>query len=97
MKFYKENNINPAASCLPILFQFPIFIALYFVLQATSTKHVNAAQERARLAAHRPEHHRRRSPSHWSGYVLLVVYVVSQVVVRATSRRRRPSAASGSC
>src|SRR5581483_9763550 len=25
MKFYKENNINPAASCLPLLFQFPIF------------------------------------------------------------------------
>jgi len=33
MKFYKENKINPAASCLPILFQFPIFIALFFVLR----------------------------------------------------------------
>ena len=26
MKFYKENNINPAASCLPLLAQFPVFI-----------------------------------------------------------------------
>ena len=26
MKFYRENKINPAASCLPILAQFPVFI-----------------------------------------------------------------------
>ncbi len=26
MKFYKENKINPYASCLPIVFQIPIFI-----------------------------------------------------------------------
>jgi YidC/Oxa1 family membrane protein insertase len=33
MKFYKENNINPASSCLPLLAQFPVFIALYLVLK----------------------------------------------------------------
>jgi len=33
MKFYRENKINPAASCLPIVFQIPIFIALYQVLR----------------------------------------------------------------
>jgi YidC/Oxa1 family membrane protein insertase len=33
MAFYRENQINPAASCLPILAQFPIFIALFFVLR----------------------------------------------------------------
>src|SRR3954471_19199565 len=33
MKFYRENHINPAASCLPLLAQFPVFIALYFVLR----------------------------------------------------------------
>jgi YidC/Oxa1 family membrane protein insertase len=33
MKFYKENKINPAAACLPMLFQAPIFIALYFTLR----------------------------------------------------------------
>ena len=33
MKFYRENKINPAASCLPIVFQIPIFIALFFVLR----------------------------------------------------------------
>jgi YidC/Oxa1 family membrane protein insertase len=38
MKFYRENNINPAASCLPILAQLPVFFALYFVLN-TFSKH----------------------------------------------------------
>ena len=33
MKFYKENKINPAASCLPIVLQIPIFISLFYVLR----------------------------------------------------------------
>jgi YidC/Oxa1 family membrane protein insertase len=33
MKFYKENKINPASSCLPIVAQIPIFISLFFVLR----------------------------------------------------------------
>jgi len=33
MAFYKENQINPAASCLPMLAQFPVFIGLFFVLK----------------------------------------------------------------
>jgi YidC/Oxa1 family membrane protein insertase len=37
MKFYKENRINPAASCLPILLQIPIFISLFFLLKDFTT------------------------------------------------------------
>ena len=33
MKFYRENKINPAASCLPVLIQIPVFISLYYVLK----------------------------------------------------------------
>jgi YidC/Oxa1 family membrane protein insertase len=33
MKFYKENKINPASSCLPILLQIPVFLSLFFVLK----------------------------------------------------------------
>lgn len=33
MKFYRENKINPASSCLPILFQIPVFLGLFFVLR----------------------------------------------------------------
>lgn len=32
MKLYKEEKVNPAGGCLPILVQIPVFIALYWVL-----------------------------------------------------------------
>lgn len=34
MAIYKEHNVNPFASCLPLLIQLPIFLALFRVLQA---------------------------------------------------------------
>jgi YidC/Oxa1 family membrane protein insertase len=76
MKFYKENEINPAASCLPMLVQIPVFFALYFVLK-NFTKHVTALPDELHwlivpnITAHVTEH--------WSGYVLLVLYIGSQV------------------
>ena len=33
MKLYKEHKVNPFGSCLPILVQLPIFLALYWVLR----------------------------------------------------------------
>jgi len=33
MKLYKEHKVNPFGSCLPILIQLPIFIALYWVMR----------------------------------------------------------------
>jgi YidC/Oxa1 family membrane protein insertase len=33
MKFYKENKINPLASCLPMLAQLPVFISLFYMLR----------------------------------------------------------------
>jgi len=36
MKLYKENNANPLASCLPLLLQSPIFIALFRVLDGVA-------------------------------------------------------------
>ena len=33
MKFYQENNVNPLSSCLPLVAQFPVFIALFYLLQ----------------------------------------------------------------
>ena len=34
MEFYKENNFNPTAGCLPMLIQIPIFIMLYSALMS---------------------------------------------------------------
>jgi YidC/Oxa1 family membrane protein insertase len=36
MKFYRENEINPLASCLPLLLQLPVFIALFYMLRGES-------------------------------------------------------------
>ena len=33
MRFYKENKVNPLASCLPLLAQLPVFITLFYVLK----------------------------------------------------------------
>ena len=71
-KFYKENNINPAASCLPTIAQFPVFIALYFTLR-------HQAHNITGTWLHIVHISDRHAISHWSGYVLLVVYAGSQV------------------
>src|SRR3954470_1352078 len=33
MKFYRENKINPLASCLPLAAQIPVFISLFYMLR----------------------------------------------------------------
>src|SRR4051812_47373189 len=33
MRFYRENKVNPLASCLPMVAQFPVFISLYYMLR----------------------------------------------------------------
>lgn len=33
MRFYRENKVNPLASCIPLLAQIPVFITLFFVLK----------------------------------------------------------------
>jgi YidC/Oxa1 family membrane protein insertase len=72
MKFYKENQINPAASCLPMLLQLPVFIALYYTLKhATFTGDLSFLHFIPSIA--------QGTTAHWGGYVLLVVYVGSQM------------------
>ncbi len=33
MRFYKENKVNPFASCIPLVAQLPVFITLFYVLR----------------------------------------------------------------
>ena len=76
MKFYKENHINPAASCLPLLAQFPVFISLYLVL-----RHFTKGAHSGSLSwLHIVPDIAAKASSHWSGYLLLVIYAGSQVL-----------------
>jgi YidC/Oxa1 family membrane protein insertase len=72
MKFYKENHINPAASCLPLIAQFPVFIALYLTLKHYS-HHITGSWLYIvpDISA--------KTTAHWSGYILLAVYAGSQI------------------
>ncbi|MBA3842105.1 MAG: YidC/Oxa1 family membrane protein insertase, partial [Actinobacteria bacterium] len=72
MKFYKENKINPAASCLPLVAQFPVFIALYLTLKHYS-HHITGSW------LHVVPNISDKGTAHWSGYILLAVYAGSQV------------------
>ncbi len=40
MNFYRENKINPLASCLPLLLQLPVFISLFYMLRTDLKKHI---------------------------------------------------------
>ncbi|HZB85246.1 MAG TPA: YidC/Oxa1 family membrane protein insertase [Gaiellaceae bacterium] len=79
MKFYRENKINPAASCLPILFQIPIFISLFFVLRDFEREvFPDYPQSDLGWLGIVPDI-TDSITSHWSGWLLIVVYVASQL------------------
>jgi YidC/Oxa1 family membrane protein insertase len=84
MKFYKENHINPAASCLPMIAQLPVFFALYFVLKnfshcANASAHCANAPTGSLSWLGFVPNIAAPANSHWSGYVLLATYAASQV------------------
>ena len=38
MALYKENKVNPASGCLPLLIQLPVLILLFNVLRESASK-----------------------------------------------------------
>jgi YidC/Oxa1 family membrane protein insertase len=78
MKFYRENNINPAASCLPMLLQLPVFIALYYTLKHFQTNFPSSKGQDLSFLHFIPSI-QAHTTTHWGGFVLLVVYVASQM------------------
>jgi YidC/Oxa1 family membrane protein insertase len=75
MKFYKEKNINPASSCLPLAAQIPVFIGLFYTLRAFAKHPPPGDLSWLHFVPNIAKH----ANSHWSGYVLLIVYVTSQL------------------
>ena len=77
MKFYKENKVNPAASCLPMVAQIPVFIALFYTLkgfeQEIFPKYPGSSLDFVGLV-----NITEKVSGGW-GPLLLVVYVASQL------------------
>jgi YidC/Oxa1 family membrane protein insertase len=79
MKFYKENKINPAASCLPIVAQLPVFIALFFVLRDFDDEIRPRFPDSDLSWLGIVPDITAPANSHWSGFLLLAIYAVSQL------------------
>jgi YidC/Oxa1 family membrane protein insertase len=91
MEFYKENQINPFASCLPIVVQIPVFFTLYLVLRHFS-QHPPCPGHPGKAATFCVDRGdfswlshgfvpdmSAHANAHWGGYVLLAVYALSQL------------------
>ena len=57
MKFYKENDINPFASFLPLVAQIPVFIGLYYTLQTRLREDICPGLQAAFRHAYAAHHH----------------------------------------
>jgi len=80
MAFYRENKINPASSCLPILFQIPVFIALFFVLRDFEKEvFPNYPNSDLGWLDFVPDI-TDPATAHWSGFLLLAIYAISQTL-----------------
>jgi YidC/Oxa1 family membrane protein insertase len=57
MKFYKENEVNPFASCLPLVAQIPVFIGLFYMLRTTLRPDICPQVQTAFRATYAAAHH----------------------------------------
>ena len=88
MKFYRENKINPAASCLPMLAQFPVFIALYYTLKHFDTNFLCTTRDEPRTRTLRAT----RSCSHDLSFLHFIPSITDDYALgrlRAARRLRR--------
>jgi YidC/Oxa1 family membrane protein insertase len=79
MKFYRENNVNPLASCLPLVLQIPVFFALFYVLKDFEKEVFPQYPDSDLGWLSIVPNITQDINTHWSGWMLLVIYVASQV------------------
>lgn len=79
MAFYKENEINPFASCLPLVAQIPVFISLYYVLKAFAH---NAALSGGSVSFMWivPDVRQQLQDIGWGAAVIVAIYALSQLL-----------------
>jgi YidC/Oxa1 family membrane protein insertase len=87
MALYKEEGVNPAASCLPLILQMPIFFALFRILGVNGlealrdahfyfiTDFIDSSSEAIGLGAS-------VSASGWPGYMLIVLMAASMFITQ---------------
>lgn len=83
MNFYRDNNVNPMASCLPLLVQLPVFIALYYVLRDFSRHAVqgSASVDTLEFMWVIPDITKQLGEIGWGAAVIIAIYAASQLLV----------------
>ena len=97
MRFYKENKVNPFASCIPLIAQLPVFITLFYVLRHELPPDIGCEGRRtaaANGAAFLFIHDLTAKATGGELIALLVLYVGTQLVsgmVHVGHRRQKPA------
>ncbi len=88
MRFYKENKINPLASCLPLLLQLPIFFALFSLLRGDNFEQdVEASGEQSWLFISSVI----EKPQGAETIILMVLFVASTALSMLVTMRSSPT------
>ncbi len=88
MKIFQEHRVNPFGSCLPIVFQVPVFISLYYVLRDFAKSHPDIA-ERSFMGVI-PDVAQQFRDMGWGALVLAAVYGLSQLLATEVSFATSP-------
>lgn len=78
MEFYKEKEVNPFASCLPLVAQLPVFIALYYVLKGASEEFRDGSPLSFMWVI--PDITQQLTDIGWGAAVVLLIYGLSQLL-----------------
>ena len=88
MRLFQENKVNPFGSCLPMVFQFPIFIALYFVLRDFSRQ--VSAQSDLSFMWIIPDISEEFRSMGWTAIIVAIIYGGSQLLATEVSMATTP-------
>ena len=87
MRLFQEHKVNPFGSCLPMVVQFPVFIALYFVLRNFSQEQTTGDLGFMGIIPDISEQFRDLG---WAAVVIAAIYGLSQLLASEVSMATQP-------
>ena len=79
MEFYRDNKVNPLASCFPLLIQLPVFLAIFFVLKDFEPP-AGTSEDFSFLFGFISDIRVNIDDGGFQAIILLAVYLVSQII-----------------
>lgn len=88
MRLFQENKVNPFGSCLPMVFQFPIFIALYYVLRNFAKEQIGNVDLSFMWVI--PDISTQFRSMGWTAIIVAIIYGGSQLLATEVSMATTP-------